>query len=206
MKIPRNFLKSVFTFFILSFFTVLILGWQFAPEAESAVQNAPDKEKLENYDIRTDKSEPARAALGKFAAEAGMSDAQIADARKLTLEAAERLRSGGGNLQIEFNEDLRVPEVISPVYDGKADFLTVPSGRKRTEILENFLLQNSGLFGINGAQISGFGQPPTTRTRTAFCRSFISNRQSGNPVFAGSNAGYPENESPFSYLADLIRN
>src|SRR5215213_8086724 len=108
MKISGNFLKSIFFIFIFSLCVVLILGWQFAPPAESAEKNVPDEEKLQNYDIRADHGETARAVLGKYTAAAGKSDLQIAAARKISREAAEKLRAGGGNLKIEANEDLLV--------------------------------------------------------------------------------------------------
>jgi hypothetical protein len=50
MKIPGHFLKSALIIFILSFFALIISGWQFAPETESAEQNVSDEEKLKNYD------------------------------------------------------------------------------------------------------------------------------------------------------------
>src|SRR5215213_5156393 len=111
MKISGKFIKSIFSVFILS--AVLILSRQLAPPIVSAGQNAPDEKKSENYDIRTDNGEAARAALEKYIAEAGKSAARLADERKRAPAAVEKLRAASGNLQIEFNEDLRVPEVIA---------------------------------------------------------------------------------------------
>jgi len=98
MKISCDFLKNIFLVALFSFFAVLILGWPFAPPAESAVLDAPDGKKLENYDIRTD--EKARAAIAKYVAAAGQNDARLADARQASRAAAiEKLRAAKGNLR-----------------------------------------------------------------------------------------------------------
>lgn len=192
MKISRQFLKSVFSNFIFSFLAVLILGWQFAPQAETAVQNTPDKRKIENYDIRTDQSAGGRRVIEKYAAEAGKSDLQIANARNRTREAAEKLRSAKENLKIEYSEDLRAPEVVSPDFGVKAGFLTAPSAGKRTAILENFLKENSALFGLNAAQISEF-ETTADYTNPNGVLSFVHFEQKigGIPVFRGEvKAGF----------------
>jgi hypothetical protein len=197
MKIPRNFLKSIFIVFIFSLPAVLISGWQFAPRTESA---EPGEKKLENYDIRADKSERARRAIEKYIAESGKRDFQISAARKISVEAAEKLRRGGVNLKIEFNEDLRAPEVISPDFGVKAGFLTAPSAGKRTEILKNFLRQNSGLFGIDAAQISGL-ETTADYTNPNGVLSFVHFEQKiGNiPVFRG------EVKAGFTKRGEIIR-
>jgi len=208
MKISGYFLKSIFSVLIFSFLAVLILGWQFAPPAESAEQNVPGKEKLENYDIRTDKSETARRTIEKYVAEAGKNDLQVSDARKISLEAVERLRVGSRNLKIEFNEDLRVPEVISPALGIKADFLTLPSKRKRTEVLENFLKQNSELFGVTAAQISAL-ETTADYTNPNGVLSFVHFGQKirNIPVFRGEvKAGFTKRGEMIRVINNLVPN
>ncbi|HEX8250776.1 MAG TPA: M36 family metallopeptidase [Pyrinomonadaceae bacterium] len=208
MKMPGNFLKSLFFVFVFSFLAVLISGWQFAPETESAGQNAPDEEKLQNYDIRADKSLPARAAIEKYIAESGKSARQISAAGKTALKAAEKLRAARGNLKIEYNEDLRVPEIISPGYGVRADFLTAPSGRKRTEVLKDFLRQNAELFGVNDAQISEL-QTTADYTNPNGVLSFVHFEQKiGNiPVFRGEvKAGFTRKNEIVRIINNLAPN
>ncbi|MEP6705175.1 MAG: M36 family metallopeptidase, partial [Acidobacteriota bacterium] len=53
----------------------------------------------------------------------------------------------------EYNNDIRIPEVITPdVYAAKIEFLSAPSTLKRAEILRNFVKENDSLVGINQDQ------------------------------------------------------
>jgi hypothetical protein len=187
MKISRNFLKTSFFVFVFVFLAVLISGLKFAPEAASAERNVPAGENPENYDIRTDQSAAARVVREKYLAESGRTGAQISEAREISRAAAEKLRrQANGNLRIENNEDLRVPEVIAPDHLGKTGFLTAPSGRRRAEILEDFLRQNAALFGLRAAPLGGL-RKTADYTNPNGRLSFVHFEQTiGNiPVFRG---------------------
>ena len=197
MKIPGLSLKSTFSFLALFLFVIIILSWQFPRKSESAVRRAPDAKKPGNYDIRTDQSERARRAVESFTAQAGTSDLQISAARRRTAEAAEELRFGRENLRIEFNDDLRVAEVVSPVFDGQNRFLTAPSDAERTAILENFLKQNAALFGVSERQLAAL-EVAADYTNPNGALSFVHFEQKIGriPVFRGEvKAGFtPKNE------------
>ena len=202
---PRNtrIFKIGLPLFVLVFLTVAFLSRQFAPTAESAItksNSAPDTKKVENYDIRTDQSDAARAAIGKYLNSAGKSDAQISDARKSATDAARRLRAAGTNLKIEYNDDLRIPEVITPDYTAKAGFLTSASAGKRTALLENFLRQNAALFGLSDAQIAAL-ETSADYTNPNGVLSFVHFEQKINniPVFRG------EVKAGFTKRAEIIR-
>ncbi len=199
-----RFFKVALPLFVFTLLAVVFFSRQFAPPAESAVQEenvaAPDKAKLENYDIRADKSEPARAAVRKYRADADKTESQAFDARKSSLAAAERLRAAKANLKIEYNEDLRIPEIISPDYTAKAGFLTAPSDEKRTAVLENFLKQNSALFGVNDAQIFAL-ETTADYTNPNGRLSFVYFEQRINnvPVFRG------EVKAAFTKRGEIVR-
>jgi hypothetical protein len=207
MKKTGNFpksvfsLKSLFFLFILSFAAVLFTSRQFAPRAASAEKNGPGEERLENYDIRTDKAGRARKAVERFVADAGKTELQVSEFRKSALEAAQRLiRAKGANLKIEYNEDLLVPEVISPDFNNKAAFLTSPSGRKRAEVLKDFIRQNADLFGLDATQIDGL-ETAADYTNPKGPMSFVHFGQKiGNiPVFRG------EVKAGFTSRGEIVR-
>jgi hypothetical protein len=195
--------KIGLSLFIFAALTVAFLSRQFAPSAESAVQKkdaAPEKRKPENYDIRTDESEAARAAVGKYLTIAGKSDAELSDARKSVSDAADKLRAAGTNLKIEYNDDLRVPEVITPDYSIKAAFLTAAVAGKRTDILENFLRRNAALFGLADAQIAAL-ETSADYTNPNGQMAFVHFEQKiGNiPVFRG------EVKAGFTRRGEIVR-
>jgi hypothetical protein len=57
-------------------------------------------------------------------------------------------------LIIERREDLAVPEIIAPDFASGGTFSTAPSSEKRVAILKNFLRENSGLIGLDEAQLN----------------------------------------------------
>jgi hypothetical protein len=103
-------------------------------------------------------------------------------------------------LNVEYNEDLRVPEVISPDYGLKADFLTAPFAGERTEVLENYLRQNSALFGLDAAQIDAL-ETTADYTNPNGRLSFVHLEQRINriPVFRG------EVKAAFTEKGEIVR-
>ncbi len=116
------------------------------PKIESAKREIAG-ENLPNYDIRTDES--AKQRIANFVA-----DSAIEADRNLATRAAEKLRAEIPNLKIEYNEDLRIPEVISPDFSRTTNFLTTPDDKKRADILREFISRNNELFGMNQTQIN----------------------------------------------------
>jgi hypothetical protein len=174
--------------FLLIFSSVFF--WQ--PKAESSNQ-AEKPFDLSNYDIRLDESSSAREAIAGFIGQAGKSTAKIVSDRKIVLAAEEKLRRQKENLKIEYNEDLRIPEVISPDFaTRKLNFLTAPTDEKRAYILENFINQNAEIFGLSRTQISEL-EKTADYTNPDGNLSFVHFEQKINsiPVFRGEiKAGF----------------
>ncbi len=108
---------------------------------------------LVNFDIRAEKSDEARETLLKFREAIGKDSAMVADIREGFVRGENELRLRVPTLKIEYNEDIRIPEVITPdVWKANIERLTGPSDMKRSEILRNFVKQNSNLVGVTDAQ------------------------------------------------------
>jgi hypothetical protein len=89
-------------------------------------------------------------------------------------------------LKIEYNTDIRIPEVIGPdVKQGRA-FLTSPSSAKRSTILLDFLRDNTSLTGVNSTQV-GQLKVAADYTNPDGNLSFVELNQEidGIPVFRG---------------------
>src|SRR5215213_2013999 len=99
-------------------------------------QTKSHEEGLENYDIRADKS--AIEKIAGFRQSLSRDAALVADIRSEFVSGEELLRSRVPTLKVEYNTDIRTPEVIAPdVKQGRA-FLTGNSSGKRSEILRGF--------------------------------------------------------------------
>ena len=130
------------------------LPFQWRTEAAKGLfpKTMSHEEGLENYDIRTDKT--AGDKLASFRTVMGKSAVDSADARDTFVRGEQALRKTVLTLKIEYNNDIRTPEIIAPdVQQGKV-FLTQASKQKRSDILLNFLSQNMALVGATGSQIS----------------------------------------------------
>ena len=114
-------------------------------------QTKSHEEGLENYDIRSDKAayqeiDGFRQALNKNAAD-------VADIRADFVRGEEQLRSRIPTVVVEYNSDIRTPEVISPdVWKATIEWLTPASTVKRSEILRSFVKENNSLIGVSDAQ------------------------------------------------------
>lgn len=151
---------------------------------------------LSYYEIRLDKSVDAREAIGKFIDHAGKSTGIISTDRKKALEAAEDLRRQNKDLKIEYNDDLRIPEMIGT----RAGFLSAPNGGKRAAILKDFIEQNAGLFGLDQRQIARL-EKTADYTNPDGNLSFVHFEQKINsiPVFRG------EVKAAFTRKNEIVR-
>ena len=105
---------------------VIILPNQFHSKAVNTGQDVsertvPSEKGLEYYDIRTDKNQ--FETLINFRQTAGKSAVTIADARDKFVAGENALRSSVPTLKIEYNEDIRTPEVIGPDVDRGTPYL-----------------------------------------------------------------------------------
>ncbi|MGB5013177.1 MAG: M36 family metallopeptidase [Pyrinomonadaceae bacterium] len=161
-------------------------------------QTASHENELNNYDIRTDKS--AFEKIAAFRNTAGKSAVEIADARDGFVVGEQNLRQNVPSLKVEYNSDIRIPEVIGPdVKQGRA-YLTRPSSAKRSDILREFLRQNAGLVGSTSEQIDEL-KVFADYTNPDGNLSFVELNQdiNGIPVFRG------EVKAGFTKQGEIIR-
>ena len=110
-------------------------------------------EGLENYDIREQRSQETEDALLKYRLNAGKDSAMVADLRDGFARGEELLRAKVSSLKVEYNQDIKTPEVITPdMWKPEVERLTAPSEMKRSEILRSFVKQNNNLIGVNDVQ------------------------------------------------------
>jgi hypothetical protein len=146
---------------------------------------------IENYDIRSDKA--AWEKLGQFRQSLGKSASAVADVRDNFVRGEEELKQRIPNARVEYNSDIRTPEVITPdVWKAKVEWLTPASGAKRSEILRSFVKQYSSLTGVTDEQadalkVTADYTNPDGNLSYAHLEQFIN----GIPVFRGEvKAGF----------------
>lgn len=156
---------------------------------------------LPNYDIREDKR--AVEKIAAFRTAQGRNASEIADARAAFVSGEEKLKQRVPTLKIEYNTDIRVPEIIAAdVKQGRA-FLTGPTTPSRTShasVLINFLKQNNQLVGANTAQIDAL-KVFADYTNPDGNLSFVELDQeiNGIPVFRG------EVKAGFTKRGEMVR-
>jgi subtilisin-like proprotein convertase family protein len=105
------------------------------------------------FDIREEKDR--YEDLQKFRNGLNKNAADVADIRQKFVTAEEALKQQLPTVKVEYNTDIRIPEVITPdVYKNTIEFLTSPSSAKRADILRGFINQNNELVGLSGKQIN----------------------------------------------------
>ncbi|MBC7899773.1 MAG: hypothetical protein H7070_06930, partial [Saprospiraceae bacterium] len=182
---------------LASIAAIILVPGQFRSEAVAnktagglSVQTVSHDEALPNYDIRMDKT--AFEKIAAFRGSLNKDAAAIADLRDGFTKGEEQLRSRVPSLKIEYNTDIRIPEVIAPDVKQGRSFLTGASGEKRSKVLINFLRQNRDLIGATDEQISGL-KAVSDYTNPAGNLSFVELNQeiNGIPVFRGEvKAGF----------------
>nr|MBP9109766.1 M36 family metallopeptidase [Pyrinomonadaceae bacterium] len=107
-----------------------------------------------NYDIRTGKEEGTAEFFVNKRARASKSASDVADMRDEFVRGENELKARIPHAKVEYNDDIRIPEVITPdVMRSRIEFLTPPSTGKRSEILRDFLKDNSTLIGMRSSQL-----------------------------------------------------
>ena len=156
-----------------------------------------------NYDIRTDKT--AASTLANFRAGFGKNESDIAAARQTLFAGAAELKRRVPTLKIEYNNDLRVAEVIAPDPAQSFAALTGVSSAKHSDILRVFLKQNNALIGISDAQADNL-KVTADYTNPDGNLSFAQLNQTigGIPVFNGTvKAGFTKNGEMFRVINNL---
>ncbi len=133
-----------------------ILPYKFQSEAgnkKTAWRTESFEPGFDNYDIRSDKS--AVDFITGARQSAGRSAELVGTVRENFTKGEETLRQSIPTLKVEYNEDIRTPEVIAPDINRGFATLTGPStGVKNAETLRNFISQNNDLVGVDDRQAS----------------------------------------------------
>ena len=109
------------------------------------------EEGIENYDIREDKT--AFEKIEGFRQSQSKDAVAVADIRSGFVRGEEELKTRIPNAKVEYNADIRTPEVITPdVWKSEIQMLTAPSSAKRADILRNFVKENNSLIGVSQDQ------------------------------------------------------
>ncbi len=152
---------------------------------------------IENYDIRTDKN--AWSTIVEFRSTAGKNASEVADVRDAFVRGEQALRQKVPTLKIEYNSDIRIPEIIAPEARLGRATLTGPSAQKRSETLKAFLDENAELIGARNSQISDL-KVFSDYTNPDGNLSFVELNQeiNGVPVFRGEiKAGFTKRGEMF---------
>ncbi len=202
------FLVFAFIAFIFVFFAIFNTKIKAVETENSFHQTTSFDPTLPYYDIRTDKSNTAVEALNRFNNQAGKNVFEINNARQNFVIGEKSLRNRVPTLITEYNEDLKIPEVISPSVKQKLAFLTSASSNKNSEILRDFLNQNNNLFGVSDTQASQLKVTadytnPDGNLSFAHLEQFINEI----PVFRGEvKAGFTRNGEMIRVINNLAPN
>ncbi|MEO7673807.1 MAG: M36 family metallopeptidase [Pyrinomonadaceae bacterium] len=156
------------------------------------------KDDLPNYDIRSDKSSFEK--LASFRSALNRSASEVADVRDSFVAAENRLKSRVPTLKVDYNPEIRTPEVIAPdVKLGRA-VLTKSSREKRSNVLSRFLKENKGLIGATDNQLDGLKLHSDYKNPEGNL-SFVEYNQeiNGIPVFRG------EVKAAFTKDGEIVR-
>ena len=147
------------------------------------------------YDIREHKSDEIMDAMARFRQSAGKDASAAANTRENFARGEANLRLRLPTVKIEYNNDIRSPEVISPdVYRSKIEFLTAPSSEKRSEILRDFIKDNESLAGVTRQQADELlVAADYTNPDGNLSYAHLEQRIGGVPVFRGEvKAGFTQ--------------
>ncbi|CAN5216573.1 hypothetical protein BH20ACI1_BH20ACI1_13950 [soil metagenome] len=155
----KKFHKQPLIFLVVFGFmmAIFIVPSQFRTAAGNETDNKNQSQKIdsqedgiENYDIRTDKNQAETLLF--FRQESNKNAVDIADLHDKFVAAETALRQKVPTLKIEYNNDLRIPEVIAPDIKKGRTFLSSPSNDEHSDILLDFIKQNNDLLGLSEKQ------------------------------------------------------
>jgi subtilisin-like proprotein convertase family protein len=171
-------------------------------------QTKSDDPSLPNYDIRIDKVDESANLLSEFRSRAGKNAVNTADAREEFVKGENALRTRMPNLKVEYNEDLKSPEVIGYNTDGRIAFLSSASNEKRAETLRNFIKQNNSLLGLSDQQANDLiVTADYTNPDGNLSYARLEQKINGIPVFRGeANAGFTRTGEMFRIINNIAPN
>jgi hypothetical protein len=153
---------------------------------------------LPNYDIRTDKTAWQKRLEYRNASGIALSDIESAAEGFRLAEAS--LRRRVPRLKVDYNEDLRIPEVIGTDATLAPSFLTGPNVGNRGKALRDFLRENEQLIGSRSRRIDSLVEGANYVNPDGNLSFVELNQQfDGIPVFRG------EVKAGFTRRGEIVR-
>lgn len=153
-----------------------------------------DPEIPKMWDIREDKM--GLDELEMYRQRYGRDASFVADIRDRFVRGEEALKQQFPTAKVEYNLDIRTPEVITPdMYAAKIQRLSRPSNEKRSTILREFIRSHQDLIGVNNDQIDGLDVVADyTNPNGNMAFATLQQRIGGVEVFRGEvAAGFTKN-------------
>ncbi|MGH9946696.1 MAG: M36 family metallopeptidase, partial [Pyrinomonadaceae bacterium] len=195
--------KSIFiTLIVFALFTAAAVSPVFF-EASASKDSTDRQDRFGDYDIRIDKN--ALDKMEEFRNRSSRNAAEIADIRDSFVRGEDVLRSQVPSLKVVYNSDLKIPEVIGPdIKQGKA-FMSSAATGKRSDILVDFLQNNTSLIGVTDDQVAqlkisaDYKNPESDLAMVELEQEF-----DGIPVFRGTvKAGFTKNNEIIRVINNL---
>src|SRR5215204_571384 len=197
--------RAILLFGVMALVFALLGGGHAAFNTEAKEETQSFNPHLPNYDIRTDNSDETTDVLMRFRQAANKTAVTVASLRDDFVAGEETLRQKVPSLKVEYNNDLRIPEVIGPDVNKELDFLAAGSTLDRPEILRNFIKENSSLLGVSEVQANQL-ELTADYTDPDGDLSFVhfDQRINGVPVFRGEiKAAFVKNSEMIRVINNL---
>ncbi len=188
--------------FVLGLITaVIVVPFKFGTEAASKKglftrTSTSDDGLPKMWDIRENKTIETEDALLKFRQSVGKDSSAVANVRDDFARGEEMFKQRHPSAKVEYNTDIRTPEVMTPdMAKFPVEWLSTPSGTKRSEILREFVRDNQNLIGVNDQQINGLKVAADyTNPDGNISYAHLEQEINGIPVFRGEvKAGFTKN-------------
>ena len=203
---------GLLSLFILGLITVIIfLPYHFGASAAGEKHSRglvnrtesadPD---LPNYDIRLDTGADAEQHRAQSRTAVGKNSPRISDIRRGFIRGEEALKVRIPGIKIEYNADIKIPEVITPdVWKDRLEFLSAPAGQgQRPQVVRDFVKDNGELVGVTDQQADAlvltadYTNPNGNLSFTHFDQQI-----NGIPVFRGEiKAGFSKSGQMFRVI------
>ncbi len=185
--------------------TLVLIPTQFGSEAKAKgdgliARTESHDPAFPNYDIREQKTGDTVDFLVAARQSAGKNAAAVADTRDGFARGEADLKTRVPSLKIEYNSDIKTPEVIGPSVSLGRDFLTGRSGGSRIDALRNFAKQNNELIGVTDSQVDSLNVlADYTNPDGNLSFTYLEQRINDIPVFRG------EIKAGFTKQGEMIR-
>jgi len=190
INLNRGVLASICCFALLAFLSLLPAFFKTSAGNNRSHDSESKAARFGDYDIRTDKA--ASEKVAEFRGHASKNAVDVANLRGSFAHGEKKLRGKISSLKVEYNDDLRIPEVIGPDVRGGKEFLNAPTTEKRSEVLKRFLTDNDQLTGVSVEHVaklklaSDYKNPEDDLAMAEYEQEL-----NGIPVFRGSvKAGF----------------